>query len=111
MEPAPNVALNSNLLQGIEQNIRITSQFTQPQSTSKSDSSIAQLELGPGNKIKDSLGGSPSGSGSDPYDFSGDSWSEKAFCPNPADIISSPEFWNSYLNPENKDSCPKKDED
>ena len=50
-----------------------------------------------GNKVAYFPGGNPGGSGSGEDDFCDEDWQKKASCPDPDEIITSPDFWNSYL--------------
>lgn len=74
-------------------------------SSSSSASKNDQSNLYLGNKLRPSSNGNPSGSGNNGFDET--EWEAKASCVNPDDVISNPNFWNSYLN--SKDCCPNID--
>ena len=61
----------------------------------------------PGNKIRYFPNENPGGSGSGNNGPETGEWETKASCPNPDEIISNVDFWNSYLD--SKDFCPNVD--
>jgi hypothetical protein len=89
---------------------QIKNSQNQPNKGSGSSSSVSktdQSSLQPGNNLKYYPNGNPSGSGSGNTGPEATEWETKASCPNPDEIISNINFWNSYLN--SKDYCPNID--
>ncbi len=83
-------------------------QRSQSSGSSPSSSKSYQSSWQPGNQVRYSPSGNPSGSGgSGNSGYEGVPWESKASCPNPDEIISNPSFWNSYLD--SKDCCPNFD--
>lgn len=76
-------------------------------SSSSSGSKIDQSSLYPGNNLRYFPNGNPGGSGSGNTGPEAVEWETKSSCPNPDEIISNINFWNSYLN--SKDCCPNID--
>ena len=80
---------------------------SQNQPSRPSISKIDQSSLQPGSDLKYYPNGNPGGSGSGNTGPEAIEWETKASCPNPDEIISNIDFWNSYLN--SKDCSPNID--
>lgn len=87
------------------QNVKVSKNFSSSVSTSKTNISTSQ----PGNKIRYFPNENPDGSGSGNNGTETAEWQTKTLCPNPDEIISNVDFWNSYLD--SKDFCPNVDVD
>ena len=87
----------------MKQNVKVSKDSSSSVSNSKPNISTPQ----PGNKIKYFPNENPGGSESGNNDPETGEWKTKASCPNPDEIISNVDFWNSYLD--SKDSCPNVD--
>ena len=83
----------------MKQNVQVSKDSSSSVSNSKTDISTPQ----PGNKIRYSPSNNPGGSGGS----SDIEWEKKTYCPEPDEIISNVDFWNSYLD--SKDLCPNVD--
>ena len=89
--------------QALEQNVKVSKNSSSSVSNSKTNISTPQ----PGNKIRYFPNENPGGSGSGNNGPETGEWETKASCPNPDEIISNVDFWNSYLD--SKDLCPNVD--
>jgi hypothetical protein len=87
----------------LEQNGKVSNNSSSSVSNPKKNIPTPQ----PGNKIRYFPNENPGGSGSGNNGPEIEEWETKASCPNPDEIISNADFWNSYLD--SKDFCPNVD--
>jgi hypothetical protein len=94
---------NTSVPQALKQNVKVSKDSNSSGSNSKTNISTPQ----PDNKIRYFPNENPGGSGSSNNGPEAGEWETKASCPNPDEIISNVDFWNSYLD--SKDFCPNVD--
>ena len=92
------VADPTNLQNWVQIWFQIKNQPNKGSGSSPSVSKTDQSSLQPGNNLKYYPNGNPGGSGSGNTGPEAIEWETKASCPNPDEIISNINFWNSYLN-------------